>query len=76
MKCFEFYAKSGKTCDKKNCRYWLKKKESQNCTVICAKKGPMTLQDIGEIYSITRMRVCQIEKNIIAKIKKRVQNVL
>ena len=76
MKCFEFHAKSGKTCDKKNCRYWLQKKESQNCTVICAKKGPMTLQDIGEIYSITRMRVCQIEKNIIAKIKKRVQNVL
>jgi len=76
MKCFEFYAKSGKTCTKKDCRYWLNQKDFQNCTVNSAEKGPMTLQDIGAIYNITRMRVCQIEKNIIAKIKKRVQNVL
>ena len=43
---------------------------SQNCTVNSAKKGTLTLQEIGEIYQITRMRVCQIEKLIIDKIKK------
>ena len=72
MKCFEYYANQSKTCQKKSCRYWINCKHDQNCTIISAKKGPKTLQDIGAIYNITRMRVCQIEKNIIAKIKKRV----
>ena len=34
------------------------------------------IADIGKIYNITRMRVCQIEKKIIAKIKKRVNETL
>ena len=72
MKCFEYYAQEGKTCDKKNCRYWIEHQKTQNCTINCAKKGTLTLQEIGEIYKITRMRVCQIEKLIINKIKKRV----
>ena len=73
MKCFEYYAKCGKNCQKKSCRYWINSLVDSNCTVNSAKKGPKTLQDIGKIYNITRMRVCQIEKNIIAKIKKRVK---
>ncbi len=76
MKCYEYYANNDKLCNKKSCRYWLKIKDNQNCVINCANNGPKTLQDIGELYSITRMRVCQIEKNIIKKIKKRVQNVL
>ncbi len=72
MKCFEYYASCDKHCQKKSCRYWINSKNDKNCTVISAKKGPKTLQDIGKIYKITRMRICQIEKNIIAKIKKRV----
>ena len=72
MKCFKYYAKCNKQCQKKSCRYWINSSEDQNCTINSAKKGPKTLQDIGKIFNITRMRVCQIEKNIIAKIKKRV----
>jgi DNA-directed RNA polymerase sigma subunit (sigma70/sigma32) len=72
MKCFEYYAKCGKKCQKKSCRYWINSVSDQNCTVNSAGKGQKTLQDIGKIYSITRMRVCQIEKTILAKIKKRV----
>ena len=30
----------------------------------------LTLQEIGDIFNITRMRVCQIEKQAIQKIKK------
>jgi len=30
----------------------------------------MTLQDIGDLFDITRMRVCQIEKNSLVKLNK------
>lgn len=63
--------KDGKlTCTKRSCRYWLKGvKEFQNCTLIAAEDGPFTLQKVGEFVGLTRMRVCQIEKNAIAKIE-------
>jgi len=40
-----------------------------NCVLIAAKEGPKTLQEIGEIFDLTRMRICQIEKNILGKLK-------
>ena len=76
MKCYEYYAANSKQCPKKNCRYWLNSKEGGSCAVYVAKSGNKTLQDIGVIYDITRMRVCQIEKKIIDKIKKRVEGTL
>ena len=69
MKCFEYYAKCGKNCQKKSCRYWINSLADSNCTVNSAKKGPKTLQDIGKIYNITRMRVCQIEKKAVGLLK-------
>ena len=76
MKCFKYYAKCDKKCQKNSCRYWIKSLNDQNCAINSAAKGPKTLQDIGKIYGITRMRICQIEKNILRKIKKRVNNTL
>ena len=76
MKCYNYYNKTNKQCDKKFCRYWVKSKSNSNCCVISAEEGNKTLQEIGEIYNITRMRVCQIEKKIIIKIKKRVNELL
>lgn len=76
MKCYEFNHNKSVVCNKKKCRYWINCKKDNNCTVISAKKGTKTLQEIGEIFNITRMRVCQIEKNIIEKIKKRVESTL
>ena len=40
-----------------------------NCTLIAAKKGPLTLQQIGDIFGVTRMRICQLEKRILKKIE-------
>lgn len=76
MKCHEYYAKSNKVCKKNNCRYWVNSKCDKNCVVVKAQKGPTTLQEIGEMFGITRMRVCQIEKTIISKIKKRAYEAL
>lgn len=28
----------------------------------------MTLQEIGEIFDVTRMRICQIEKTVLQKL--------
>ncbi|NBP02925.1 MAG: hypothetical protein EBU90_22995 [Proteobacteria bacterium] len=43
--------------------------DSFNCVIIASQNGPYTLQKIGKIYGLTRMRICQIEKTIIQKIK-------
>jgi DNA-directed RNA polymerase sigma subunit (sigma70/sigma32) len=68
MKCFELCENKNKSCDKESCRYWINHEESRNCTVIGASKGVMTLQEIGDIFGVTRMRICQIEKKILSKI--------
>jgi len=33
------------------------------------------MEDVGKVFGITRMRICQIEKSIIEKLKKEI-NVL
>jgi len=69
MKCFEAHECYNACCKKQECRQWIDHKESMNCTIIAAKRGPMTLQQIGDIFGVTRMRICQIEKKIIKKIE-------
>jgi hypothetical protein len=68
-KCFDMHAKYSVACNKKDCKNYFKDSLSQNCIIIAAQKGPYTLQNIGKIYGLTRMRICQIEKNIIQKLK-------
>jgi|TARA_B100001094_G_C18162984_1_gene790429 hypothetical protein len=67
--CFEQHEKLGVACKKKDCKNWIKCKTGMNCVLIAAKEGPKTLQEIGEIFDLTRMRICQIEKNILGKLK-------
>jgi dimeric dUTPase (all-alpha-NTP-PPase superfamily) len=68
--CYKAHAKHCTNCNKKTCKYWLSHPNSQNCVLIEAAKGPHTLQEIGDIYDLTRMRICQIEKVVREKIKK------
>ena len=75
MKCYNYYAKCNKHCYKKNCRYWIDSKKNSNCTVSAIKQGPQTLQVIGELYGITRMRVCQIEKTIFKKLHSEIDKI-
>jgi DNA-binding CsgD family transcriptional regulator len=56
-------------CNQEDCRHFLSSKKNLNCSLIAAESGPLTLQEIGEYYGISRMRVCQIEKSILKKLK-------
>ena len=69
MKCFEHNKQKNTNCEKKSCKHFINCKKNKNCTIIAAEDGPKTLQEIGEIFSVTRMRICQIEKDIMKKIK-------
>ncbi len=72
MKCFDFNKKNKKICSIKNCRYWIKKSSSCNCCLIYANSSKsITLEEIGELFSVTRMRICQLEKKAIKKIKEK-----
>jgi len=74
LTCFKAHEDLGVYCKKTNCRQWIKRKECLNCTLIAAKENPMTLQEIGEIFGVTRMRICQIEKSILQKISNAVNS--
>jgi len=69
--CFNFHKENNMLCKNKKCRYWHDINESQNCIVNKSNNKKHTLQEIGEILNITRMRVCQIEKQILNKLKKK-----
>jgi len=69
--CFSFHESKNIACKKLDCRHWIEYSDCQNCVLISAKSGPKTLQVIGDMYGITRMRICQIEKNVIHKLTKK-----
>jgi hypothetical protein len=68
MKCFDLHESCKKDCSNKSCKLWISSEENHNCTLIAAKRGPMSLQQIGDILGVTRMRICQIEKKVIEKL--------
>ena len=75
MKCFEYNNNAKNKCDKGSCRYWINQDKFQNCCLIAANEensktdDKFTLQDIGDMFKVTRMRICQIEKIAIKKLK-------
>jgi len=64
--CFQAHKQYNANCSKTICKFWINNPQTNNCILIAAEK-PMTLHEIGQIFNLTRMRICQIEKN--AKIK-------
>jgi hypothetical protein len=67
--CFAVQAKAGVDCQRQRCPHWIPHSEGHNCVIISAQNGPYTLQKVGQIYGLTRMRICQIEKSILEKIR-------
>jgi hypothetical protein len=68
--CFAVQSHYGIDCQRQGCQHWIPHSESHNCVILAAQDGPHTLQKIGQIYNLTRMRICQIEKGIFEKIRK------
>jgi hypothetical protein len=66
--CFSVQKKYGVDCNRSNCFHWIDSTKNNNCVLIAAQEGPKTLQEIGELFGLTRMRICQIEKAIYEKL--------
>lgn len=66
--CFFTHATHNIDCKKQSCKQWIKNNDSNNCVIIAAMEGPNTLQKVGQIFDLTRMRICQIEKEILDKL--------
>ena len=69
--CFTAHKKLEKNCQNKKCRYWHELNSDNNCIINKSSDNPHTLQEIGDLFNITRMRICQIEKQTLEKIKKK-----
>ena len=69
FQCVKIAESKNKNCEEKQCRHWIECSKSLNCSIIAAETGPMTLQNIGDFYGISRMRVCQIEKALLEKLR-------
>ena len=67
--CFHAHKTFEKDCLNKKCRYWHNLNGWNNCIINKSSDNPHTLQEIGDLFNITRMRICQIEKQTIEKLK-------
>ena len=65
--CYEEHTRTGESCAKTACRYNFNNEACQNCVLIASTKRH-TLQEIGDVYGVTRMRICQIEKKATEKL--------
>ncbi len=68
--CFYYHKELNKCCKKSDCRYYQENlQKSQNCIINESNENEHTLEEIGEIFDISRMRICQLEKQIVNKLK-------
>ena len=67
--CFNEHKKRSLACRKSSCNFWVDCRDNLNCVIVASSFGERTLQQIGNIYNLTRMRICQIEKSALKKIK-------
>ena len=77
MKCFKYNKNNNLNCEVSNCRYWIDSKRSNNCCLNALQdkkydESKVTLQDIGDIFKVTRMRICQVEKIALKKLRDKV----
>ena len=77
MKCYQHYKQIKNKCLKKTCRYWVDCSDYQNCALNVADKSEkLTLEDVGKMFNVTRMRICQIEKQAIKKLKDKIKEIM
>ena len=53
-------------------RDFISSKEHNNCVICLVEdKGPMTQEQVGKYLGLTKMRISQIERQAIQKLKKK-----
>ena len=65
--CYKECKRLKRNCDVSECRYNIDMPDNCNCVLI-ASDEKHTLQEVGNIYGVTRMRICQIEKRALKKL--------
>jgi transcriptional regulator len=56
-------------------RHYVPSEEHGNCVLCLAEdKGPMTQAEIASYMGLSKMRICQIEHQAVAKLKKRLKH--
>tara|TARA_R100000008_G_C3543231_1_gene146024 strand:+ start:506 stop:751 length:246 start_codon:yes stop_codon:yes gene_type:complete len=71
MKCLEKCKKKDTPCSKQECRHWIDYKEDYNCvlqSIDC--HGAMTLREIADRLGLSFVRVQQIEKAALKKMRR------
>ena len=69
-KCAKDSLESESVCNKKDCRLWMDYDKDLNCSLISVKKnGKLTLNQVGDRLGISYVRVSQIEKQAVKKLK-------
>lgn len=71
--CFENCKLSQVSCKNKVCRNFVENDKTHNCILlsVSSDESSLTLQEIGDVFGLTRMRICQIEQTAIKKVKKK-----
>jgi len=77
-RCMTACKRSKVSCPNSECKHWIDYEEDLNCTLVAVDKheGGLTLREIGERLRISFVRVCQIEKAAVQKLKKRIEKPL
>jgi len=59
-------------CKQMQCRSWIDFKDDLNCVELAIEKyGSLTLKEVGERLGISYVRVTQIEKSALQKLRKK-----
>tara|TARA_R100000008_G_scaffold42069_1_gene24227 strand:- start:633 stop:863 length:231 start_codon:yes stop_codon:yes gene_type:complete len=73
MKCVKECEKTGASCQKNECRYWIDYPEDLNCTLACVnRRGALTLKEVADRIGVSYVRVKQIQDAAIKKINKKI----
>jgi hypothetical protein len=74
-KCVTACKELGVSCPNAGCKSWLDYDEDLNCIHVAVDKHEegLTLREIGDRLGISFVRVCQIEKSALGKLKKRME---
>lgn len=61
---------AARPCPWADCRHHLYSPERSCVLDVVDERGPLTLEEIGQLFGVSRERIRQIEENIVRKLKR------